>query len=236
MYARIAFVAFASLLAGRAKAATTVRYASSGTSTRGTTTVELKPIGMVTTDSAGLVGLKPIGYLAVQSDGSVQIEALATPVADVFQFTWAVEPADVSASMADAEADLAAGGALGVITEGLDLLIGENNADYLIGENESVELKPIGLVATDADGYLDLKPIGIDAMDGSSISLKPIGSDPADWVGLKPIGCVAADADGYVDIGVAGSLVVSSSGSSLLTNTSRTATRSTTSTTSTRSR
>ena len=81
-----------------------------------------------------------------------------------------------------------------------------------------IDLKPIGMVETDSNGFTSLKPIGYWATgtDGS-VELKPIGSemaigDATDLIGLKPIGIIETDSDGYLDVQQMGEINVDSSG------------------------
>lgn len=87
----------------------------------------------------------------------------------------------------------------------------------------SVELKPIGAVMYDDDGYVGLKPIGYVQLDGDSVSLKPIGyeadmiddfewsMDPADVStsmadiadyapSVELVGIIIRNIDGSVDL------------------------------------
>jgi len=87
----------------------------------------------------------------------------------------------------------------------------------------SVDLKPIGSVEVDGDGYIGLKPIGwIYTNSDGSVSLKPIGSDPVatldfewivdpadafvgtelaeDFISLKPIGIIEDNGTGVVGL------------------------------------
>ena len=164
--------------------------------------IDLKPIGVVETDSNGFTSLKPIGYWATGTDGSVELKPIGSEYQDSYDFDWTVEPADVSTSFREASTDLAGLKPIGII---------ELDDDGFIG------LKPIGMEETDDSGYVDLKPIGLDYQDGDTISLKPIGSemaigDATDMVGLKPIGIIETDSDGYLDITDMGEISVESDG------------------------
>jgi hypothetical protein len=164
--------------------------------------IDLKPIGMVETDSNGFTSLKPIGYWATGTDGSVELKPIGSEHQDSFDFAWTVQPEDVSTSFREASTDLAGLKPIGII---------ELDDDGFIG------LKPIGMEETDASGYVDLKPIGLDYQDGDTISLKPIGSemaigDATDMIGLKPIGIIETDSDGYLDVQQMGEINVDSSG------------------------
>ena len=160
--------------------------------------IDLKPIGVVETDSAGFTSLKPIGYWATAPDGSVELKPIGSEYADSYDFEWTVELADVSSSFRDAGTDLAGLKPIGIIELGDDGLVG---------------LKPIGIEETGADGYTDLKPIGLDYQDGDVIGLKPIGSESTDMIGLKPIGIVSTDSDGYIDLQDMGEVNLESHGS-----------------------
>ncbi len=160
--------------------------------------IDLKPIGVVETDGAGSVSLKPIGYWATGADGSVELKPIGSDYQQSYDFEWDVLPADVSTSFAELGDDLVGLKPIGIINIDDDGVIG---------------LKPIGMEVLDASGYVDLEPIGLETMDGDTISLKPIGTDPADLIGLKPIGIVSTDSDGYIDIQDMGEVSVESSGS-----------------------
>ncbi len=161
--------------------------------------IDLKPIGVVETDSSGFVGLKPIGYLATGSDGSVSLKPIGSEVAtETYEFDWTVDPADVSISFRTVSDDLAGLKPIGIIE---------------VDDNDLVGLKPIGIYETDSSGYTDLKPIGLDYQDDEAIELDLLGSeDSVDLAGLKPIGTVATDADGYIDLEDVGSIEVETSG------------------------
>jgi hypothetical protein len=159
--------------------------------------IDLEPIGVVQTDSAGQTSLKPIGYWATGTDGSVELKPIGQEYQDSYDFEWTVEPADVSSSFRELGEDLMGLEPIGII---------ELDADGLVG------LKPIGIEQTDRGGYVDLEPIGLDYQDGDTVSLKPIGSDPGDMIGLKPIGIVQTDLDGYIDLDTMGELDLQSNG------------------------
>lgn len=159
--------------------------------------VDLKPIGVVTTDTSGYVGLKPIGWIATAGDGSVELKPIGREYqSDIYDFAWAVEPADVSTSTAAVAADYEALEPVAVIT-----LMGQDGYD-----GSEIGLKPIGIVA-DEGGYTDLKPIGLETMDSGSVSLKPIGVDESP-IGLETIGYGTVDSDGYVELGQMGEVTV----------------------------
>ena len=167
------------------------------TPTRDTTSsVDLKPIGMVTTDADGYLVVQPVGWIYTDSAGSVSLKPIGSSPAAPLDFDWVVEPADVStsfAAIAESYVDLKP---IGII---------EDNGTGVVG------LKPIGVLPS--SGSVDLKPIGLDTLTADSISLKPIGlDDPTSLVGLKPIGYVATDLSGYLDLDLAGTGTVSSTG------------------------
>ncbi len=163
--------------------------------------VDLKPIGVVTTDTSGYVGLKPIGYLATAADGSVSLKPIGHEYqGDVYDFTWTVDPADVSTSTAAVAADYEALEPVAVIT-----LMGQDGYD-----GSEIGLKPIGIIE-DQGGYADLEPIGLETLDSGSVSLEPIGRDSSP-IGLKPIGYGTVDSMGYVELGDMGDVNVQSDG------------------------
>ncbi len=161
--------------------------------------IDLKPIGVVETDSAGFTSLKPIGYWATSADGSVELKPIGSEHQESYDFEWTVQPEDVSTSFREASTDLAGLKPIGII---------ELDDDGFIG------LKPIGIEEDDGAGYLHLKPIGIDESDGDEIALKPIGTQTTDGdlIGLKPIGTIETDSDGYLDVQQMSEITLDSSG------------------------
>lgn len=205
----------ASTLALATTRTTTSTNTRTTTTTRTLTTVDSKPLGMLTTDAAGNLGIQPIGALAIQSDGSVRFEALTTPIDSVFQYDWTIVPEKVSSWFPADDAELAAWGALGIVSVGgsedLELLRGSAGKPYLPGGPSSVDFLPLGLAVEDG-GYLDLVPIGFQAASAGSLSFEPIGDDVADVFGCLPIGVASTTDKDSPFVEVTGSVDVSTSG------------------------
>jgi hypothetical protein len=118
--------------------------------------IDLKPIGVVETDSAGFTSLKPIGYWATAADGSVELKPIGSEHQETYDFAWTVDPADVSSGFRELGEDL-------------------------------VGLKPIGIIETDSDGYLDVQQMGEINVDSSGYADLPARSTYSSTVDYRSI-------------------------------------------------
>ena len=166
-----------------------------------------QPLGAVMVDELGEVGVVHVGNIVTLSSRSGTTTAIELLQGDLYEgllydFDWAVQPQDVSVGMAEKVASSTSQELVGIIVRNTE------------GE---VDLEPLGIMETEASGYVNIGPITVVEISGGvELAAPSIGQVSQCCITTPEVLTTARlDRQGYVDLYDAGTVSVEHTGSLL---------------------
>jgi hypothetical protein len=170
-----------------------------------------QPLGTVVEYDDGSLGVVHVGNLTettTRTGTSTSIQLVSGDLNDglVYDFDFAVEPADVSDSMQAFTATSAA--------EMLGIIIRNSEGE--------IELEPLGIPVEDDSGHLDIHPVTVTEIAGGVELTTDNDAGLCCWAGTEEMSAATLDADGYVDFDLTGTITLDGAGTVLNATTSTT--------------